>query len=62
MRAILLVGCQGADVGLLEELGEDVGIWCRGCLGDEVCGGAGRGGGLGEGEEGREGVEGAGLV
>lgn len=54
-------GPQGLDVGRLQQLGEDVGVWCRGRLGDQVGGGAGRGGGFGEEDVGFEGVESFGL-
>lgn len=59
------VGCllggrpQGLNLGGLQELGENVGVWGRGRLDDEVGGGAGRGGGFGEGEVRFQGVEGA---
>lgn len=45
-------GGEGGDLGRLEELGEDEGVGGRGCLADEVDGGAGGCGGLGESEEG----------
>ena len=45
----LLGGAESLDVGRLEQLGEDVGVWGACCLRYQVCGGAGRGCGVGEG-------------
>ncbi|KAI4122145.1 MAG: hypothetical protein LQ347_006606, partial [Umbilicaria vellea] len=50
-------GPQGLDVGSLQQFGEDVGVRGGGGLRDEVCSGAGRGGGLGEEDEWFESVE-----
>lgn len=35
---------ESLDLGRLEELGEDEGVWGRGCMGDEVGDGTGGGG------------------
>lgn len=51
MRCVSRIRGQGLDLGRVEELGEDEGVGGRSCAGDEVGGSAGRGGGLGEGEE-----------
>lgn len=59
---LMFGAAEGLDGGFLEELGEDVGVWCGGCLGDQIGGGAGRSGGFGEDEKGLEGVEGALLL
>lgn len=50
---------EGLDGWSLQQFGEDVGVGGGGSLGDEVDGGAGRVGRLGEGQERLQGVEGA---
>lgn len=51
VRGVLGRAREGLDLGRLEELGEDEGVWGRGGARDEVGGGAGGGGRLGESEE-----------
>lgn len=48
MRCEVLVGGEGLDMWLLEELGEDVGVWCGGGLYDEVGSGSWMCSGFGE--------------
>lgn len=62
MRRVLWGLVELLDVGRAQELGEDVGVRRGGSLGDQVGGGAGRGGRLAEGEEGLQRVESFGLL
>jgi hypothetical protein len=55
-------GAQCLDVGRVQQLGEDVCVGCAGGLDDEVRGGAGRGGGFAQCQEGLESVEGLCLL